>query len=176
VSSVRLRVIAGEFKGRKLEIPDDPRVRPITDRMKESWFGIMQPHLAEATVVDLFSGSGALGFEALSRGAHHVDFVEIAPKSLEALRSNIASLGVEERTTVRRADALRFAARLEEHAYDVAFADPPFSTDHAQRVVAIFRSKPFAGILGLQHRVAHDLDGDETRRYGTHALTFLYGP
>lgn len=173
---MRLRVIAGEFKGRKLEIPDDPRVRPITDRMKESWFGIMQPHLADATVVDLFSGSGALGFEALSRGAQHVDFVEISPKSLEALRANIATLGVEERVTVRRADALRFAARLDERAYDVAFADPPFSTDHAQRVVAIFRTKPFAGILGLQHRVALELDGDETRRYGTHALTFLYGP
>ena len=173
---MRLRVIAGEFKGRKLEIPDDPRVRPITDRIKESWFGILEPHLASATIVDLFSGSGALGFEALSRGAHHVDFVEIAPKSLEALRSNIAALGVEARTTVRRADVLRFAARLGERTYDVAFADPPFSTDHAQRLVAIFKAKPFAGILGLQHRAALELDGDETRRYGTHALTFLYGP
>lgn len=173
---MRLRVIAGEFKGRRLEIPDDPRVRPITDRMKESWFGIMEPHLAGANVVDLFSGSGALGLEAVSRGAAHVDFIEIAPKSLEALRANVAALGVEDRTRIRRADALRFANRLEEGAYDVAFADPPFSTDHAQRVVAIFKSKPFAGILGLQHRAALELDGDETRRYGTHALTFLYGP
>jgi 16S rRNA (guanine966-N2)-methyltransferase len=173
---MRLRVIAGEFKGRKLEIPDDPRVRPITDRMKEAWFGILQPHLADASVVDLFSGSGALGFEALSRGARHVDFVEIAPKSLAALKANITALGVDDRVTVRRADAARFIARLGPGAYDVAFADPPFSTDHAQRVIAIFRTTPFAGILGLQHRAALKLEGDETRRYGTHALTFLYGP
>ena len=171
-----LRIIAGEFKGRRLERPDDPRVRPITDRLKESWFGILEPHLSGATVIDLFAGSGALGFEALSRGATSIDFVEIAPKSLAALRANIATLGVEQRARVRRADALRFAQRLTPRAYDVALADPPFSTDHAQRVVAIFRKTPFAGILGLQHRVALRLDGDETRRYGTHALTFLYAP
>jgi len=171
-----LRIIAGEFKGRRLVRPDDPRVRPITDRLKESWFGILEPHLEGATVVDLFSGSGALGFEALSRGAAHVDFVELAPKSLAALRANAETLGAGDRVHVRRADALRFIARLAPRSYDVAFADPPFSTDHAQRVVAIFRQTPFAGILGLQHRLALALDGDETRRYGTHALTFLYAP
>ncbi len=171
-----MRIIAGEFKGRRLERPDDPRVRPITDRLKESWFGILTPHLAGATVVDLFAGSGALGLEAVSRGATHVDFVELADASLAALRANIQTVGAESRTRVRRADALRFAQRLGAKAYDIAFADPPFSTDHAERVVAIFRKTPFAGILGLQHRTALVLDGDETRRYGTHALTFLYAP
>lgn len=171
-----MRIIAGEFKGRRLQRPDDPRVRPITDRLKESWFGILVPHLAHVTVVDLFAGSGSLGLEALSRGAAHVDFVEIAERSLAALSANIRTLGVEDRTEVRRADALRFARRLADRTYDIALADPPFSTDHAARLVAIFRKTPFAGMLTLQHRTAVALDGDDTRRYGTHSLTFLYAP
>jgi len=171
-----VRIIAGEFKGRRLQRPDDPRVRPITDRLKESWFGILVPHLANATVIDLFAGSGSLGLEALSRGAAHVDFVEIAELSLAALSANIQTLGAEDRTQIRRADALRFARRLPDRAYDIALADPPFSTDHAGRLVAIFRKTPFAGMLTLQHRAAVTLDGDDTRRYGTHALTFLYAP
>ncbi len=171
-----MRIIAGEFKGRRLQRPDDSRVRPITDRLKESWFGILAPHLADTTVIDLFAGSGSLGLEALSRGAARVDFVEIADPSLAALKANIGTLGVADRTRVRRADVLRFARRLTDQAYDIALADPPFSTDHAERLVAIFRKTPFAGMLSLQHRTAVTLDGDDTRRYGTHALTFLYAP
>ena len=171
-----MRIIAGEFKGRRIGRPDDPRVRPITDRLKESWFGVLGPRIAQASVVDLFAGSGALGLEALSRGAASVDFVEFSGPSLAALRTNLDSLGVADRVHVRRADALRFATRLDVRAYDVALADPPFSTDHAERLVAIFRTHPFAAVLTLQHRADRPLGGDETRRYGTHALTFLYAP
>ncbi len=171
-----MRIIAGEFRGRSLTAPADPRVRPITGRLKKAWFGILEPHLSGATVVDLFAGSGSLGLEALSRGADHVDFVEFSKPSLAALGANIAALGVGDRVRIRRADALRFAAKLPERAYDVAVADPPFSTDHATRLIAIFRDRPFAAILGMQHRAALELDGDDTRRYGTHALTFCYAP
>ncbi len=171
-----MRVIAGEFKGRRLARPDDPRVRPVTDRLKESWFGVLGERIADASVVDLFAGSGALGLEALSRGAASVDFVEFSAPSLSALRANVASLGVASRVHVRRADVLRFVTRLEVGAYDIALADPPFSTDHAERLVAIFRTHPFAALLTLQHRADRPMGGDETRRYGTHALTFLYAP
>ena len=171
-----MRVIAGEFKGRRLARPDDPRVRPVTDRLKESWFGVLGERIADASVVDLFAGSGALGLEALSRGAARVDFVEFSAPSLSALRANVASLGVAGRAHVRRADVLRFVTRLEVRAYDIALADPPFSTDHAERLVAIFRTHPFAALLTLQHRADRPMGGDETRRYGTHALTFLYAP
>jgi 16S rRNA G966 N2-methylase RsmD len=105
-----------------------------------------------------------------------VDFVELAPCSLEALRHNIDALGVADRVRVRRADALRFAARLEPETYDLAVADPPFSTDHAERLVAIFREHPFASTLTLQHRADRAVEGDDVRRYGTHAITFLYAP
>jgi 16S rRNA (guanine966-N2)-methyltransferase len=171
-----MRIIAGEFKGRRIRRPDDPRVRPITDRLKEAWFGALGGRVAGASVVDLFAGSGALGLEALSRGAAGVDFVEFSTRSLEALRANIDALGVADRVLVRRADALRFVAKLTLRAYDLAIADPPFSTDHAERLVAIFRTHPFAGTLTLQHRVDHAVEGDEVRRYGTHAITFLYAP
>ncbi|MBE0592080.1 MAG: RsmD family RNA methyltransferase, partial [Gemmatimonadales bacterium] len=112
-----MRIIAGEFRGRQIQRPDDPRVRPITDRLKESWFGVLGPRIAQASVVDLFAGSGALGLEALSRGAASVDFVEFSGPSLAALRANVESLGVADRVHVRRADALRFATRLDVRAY-----------------------------------------------------------
>lgn len=171
-----MRIIAGELKGRRLVRPDDPRVRPITDRLKEAWFGVLGRSVVGASVVDLFAGSGALGLEALSRGASAVHFVEIAPRSLEALRLNIAALDVAERVRVHRADVLRFVGRCGRNAYDIAIADPPFSTDHAERLVAKFRERPFAATLTLQHRADRTVDGDHVRRYGTHAITFLYSP
>jgi 16S rRNA (guanine966-N2)-methyltransferase len=171
-----MRIIAGEFRGRRLVRPDDPRVRPITDRLKESWFGVLGERVRDATVVDLFAGSGALGLEALSRGAARVEFVEFSERSLAAIRTNIETLKVDDRVGVRRGDALRVARSLAERAFDVALADPPFSTDHAERLVTIFREHPFASMLTLQHRADRVIDGDESRRYGTHALTFLYAP
>lgn len=171
-----MRIIAGEFRGRRLVRPDDPRVRPITDRLKESWFAVLGERIRDAAVIDLFAGSGSLGLEALSRGASRVDFVEFSERSLAAIRANVETLQVRDRVRVRRGDALRVARGLPERAFDVALADPPFSTDHAERLVAIFRTHPFAQMLTLQHRADRAIDGDESRRYGTHAITFLYAP
>jgi 16S rRNA (guanine966-N2)-methyltransferase len=171
-----VRVIAGEFKGRGLEEPKDARVRPTTEKVREAWFSILGERVAGATVLDLFAGSGALGLEALSRGAKRVEFVELLPGSLAALKANVAALGVSERVRIRRGDALRIAARLAEGAYDVALADPPYTTDHAQRLVDIFRERRFAAVLGVEHRATLALSGDETRRYGDVALTFVYAP
>ena len=171
-----MRIIAGEFRGRTLRPPSDRRVRPTADRVREAWFSILGPHLPGASVLDLFAGSGALGLEALSRGAQRVDFVEISKPSLDALRANVSALDAEERVRVHRADAMRFVSRLAARAYDVAFADPPYSTDQAARLVEIFRGCPFAAILGIEHRAAVTLPGDDTRRYGDTALTFCYPP
>jgi 16S rRNA (guanine966-N2)-methyltransferase len=171
-----MRIIAGEFRGRSLKPPSDRRVRPTADRVREAWFSILAPDLPGARVLDLFAGSGALGLEALSRGAQHVDFVEISKPSLDALRGNVAALEAEERVQVHRGDALRFVARLGPRAYDVAVADPPYSTDQAARLVALFRERPFAAILGVEHRAKEPLPGDDTRRYGDVALTFCFAP
>ena len=133
---------------------------------------ILAPELPGARVLDLFAGSGALGLEALSRGASHATFVELAPASLEALQGNIESLGVGQRAAVRRGDALRFAQGLGAGEYDVAFADPPYSADAADRLLALFRATPFARILSIEHPADRRVEGDETRRYGDTAVTF----
>ncbi len=92
-----MRIIAGEFRGRTLRPPGDRRTRPTADRVREAWFSILGNRLAGATVVDLFAGSGALGLEALSRGASHVEFVEVGKSAVTALRAFVAALDAEER-------------------------------------------------------------------------------
>lgn len=137
---------------------------------------ILGDALEGARVLDLFAGSGALGLEALSRGAASVTFVELNPPSLQALQQNIASLGVEEAVTVHRGDAMRHAERLAAGEYDVVLADPPYTVDHASKLVSLFRRTPFGRILSVEHRADLELPGDSTRRYGDTAITFCYPP
>lgn len=171
-----LRIIAGEFKGRRLKAPAGRTVRPTGDRVKEAWFSILQPSLPDARVLDLYAGSGALGLEALSRGAAAVDFVETQQASLVVLRKNVEVLEVEDRVTIHRMDALRFAERLQPAQYDVAFADPPYAADAADRLVTLFRATPFARALSVEHAADRAVAGDDTRRYGDTAITFVYAP
>jgi 16S rRNA (guanine966-N2)-methyltransferase len=167
-----MRIIAGEFRGLQLKPAADRRVRPTADRVREAWFSIVAPRLPGAKVVDLFAGSGALGLEALSRGAEYVTFVEVATASLAALRTNIAALDVEERVRVQRGDALQWVTSVPTGAFDVAFADPPYTTDQAEQLVRAFRAHPFAKLLGVEHSARVEIAGDDTRRYGNVALTF----
>jgi 16S rRNA (guanine966-N2)-methyltransferase len=171
-----VRIVAGEFGGRRLAVPKDRRVRPTADRVREAWMSILADAVPGARVLDLYAGSGALGLEALSRGAARVEFVELNPPSLRALEANIAALGVADRSTVHRGDAIRFAERLVRDAYDLVVADPPYSRDEAARLVALFRRTPFARILSVEHRADEQVAGDSTRRYGDTALTFCHAP
>lgn len=171
-----LRIIAGEFKGRRLKAPAGRTVRPTGDRVKEAWFSILQQSLPDARVLDLYAGSGALGLEALSRGAKAADFVETEQASLAVLKQNVQALEVEDRVTIHRMDAVRFAGRLQPAQYDVVFADPPYATDDAERLAGIYRTTPFARILGIEHRSDLTINGDDTRRYGDTAITFVYAP
>jgi 16S rRNA (guanine966-N2)-methyltransferase len=167
-----MRIVSGVYGGRRLIVPKDPRVRPTADRVREAWMSILGAGLEGARVLDLYAGSGALGLEALSRGAAWADFVEINPASLQALQANIAALEVGARTRVHRVEALRFAERLGAGAYDVVLADPPYTRDDAARLVALFRRTAFARILSVEHPAEQSLEGDSTRRYGDIALTF----
>lgn len=171
-----LRIIAGTLGGRRLAIPKDRRVRPTADRVREAWMSILADALEGAHVLDLYAATGALGLEALSRGAVHADFVELADPSLRALRANIEALGVGAAATVHRGDALRFAARVAPHAYDVAFADPPYGLDAAASLAALFHRAPFARILSVEHEAGLTLAGGDTRRYGDTAITFFRAP
>ncbi|HVH68566.1 MAG TPA: 16S rRNA (guanine(966)-N(2))-methyltransferase RsmD [Gemmatimonadales bacterium] len=175
-ASGMIRIIAGEFKGRRLKTPTGDTVRPTADRVREAWFSILQRSLRAARVLDLFAGSGALGLEALSRGATTADFVEVHRMALAALKANVKTLQLDERATIHRIDALTYAEGLHPGQYDVAFADPPYASDRAARLVALFRVNPFARIFSIEHSVDRPIPGDDTRHYGDTAVTFIYAP
>ncbi|HLG05642.1 MAG TPA: 16S rRNA (guanine(966)-N(2))-methyltransferase RsmD [Gemmatimonadales bacterium] len=170
------RIIAGEFGGRRLRLPDDSRVRPTADRVREAWMSILAPRLPGARVLDLFAGSGALGLEALSRGAARVTLVELSSSGVAAIRANAAELGVTDRVTVHRGDAMRFIRRIRDGEFDIALADPPYSIPYAERLIAAFRERPFAKLFAVEHPSSLGLAGDETRHYGETALTFCHAP
>src|SRR3954447_20821118 len=107
-----MRIVAGRWRGRRIDAPADDRTRPTGDRVREAWLSIVNPWLAGARVLDLFSGSGALGLEALSRGAEVVDFVESAPKSIALIRANVELLGAGDAAVIHRADAMQFVEKL----------------------------------------------------------------
>jgi len=123
-----LRVVSGEFKGRRLAAPRGSRTRPTADRVREALFSMLGD-VGGAHVLDLYAGSGALGIEALSRGADSAVFVERDPRAAAAIRRNLESLGVEAR--VARQDVLGFLGR-EQGPFDLVFCDPPY--DSASRL------------------------------------------
>lgn len=171
-----ITIIAGDFKNRRLKTPTGDKTRPTASRVREAWFNILQRSMRGARVLDLYAGAGALGLEALSRGAVKADFVEIHRNALAALKANLKTLKVEQRANIHRVDALRFAEQLHPGQYDVAFADPPYATDQAARLVAMFRLVPFARTLSIEHPADRAIPGDDTRRYGDTAVTFIYAP
>ncbi len=167
------RIVSGTWRGRRLAVPKDARVRPTAERVREAWLQILSGELPGARVLDLFAGSGALGLEALSRGAAHATFVELNPPSLAALRENIAALDAAGRATVKQGDALRMAASLDQNAYDMVLADPPFTIDYAERLAALWRERRICPILAIEHSAKTPLPGGETRRWGDIAVTFF---
>jgi 16S rRNA (guanine966-N2)-methyltransferase len=168
-----MRIVAGQWRGRRLVAPHGDIARPTADRVREAWMSIVNPWLADARVLDLFAGSGALGIEALSRGAVSADFVESAPASIKAIGENLVSVGAGEEARVHRADALKFIAGLDPHAFDVAFADPPYDRGLAAQVAELWLAAPFADLLGIEHRAFEKLPaGGERRKYGGTAITF----
>ena len=134
---------------------------------------ILQLDIPGARVLDLYAGSGALGLEALSRGAVSADFVEKDPKSLRALEENISTLGAGELSHVHRASALAFADSLEPLAYDVAFADPPYISGDAAKLTERWKAAPFSRVLSVEHEAKAPMpEGGVTRKYGSTAITF----
>lgn len=170
-----MRIIAGRWGGRRLRVPRGGGVRPTADRVREAWMSALQPDLAGAAVLDLFAGSGALGLEALSRGARRVTFVEKSPASLAALGANIAALGADEHARIAREDVFVFVRDLERPC-DLALADPPYERGLARRLVEAFVRRPFAAALWIEHSRRETLPAyppARTRRYGDTLLTTI---
>ena len=124
----RLRIVAGNWRSRLLEIADVPGLRPTAERIRETVFNWLTPHLAGARCLDLFAGTGALGLEALSRGAADVLFVETSAVAVRSLLKNIASLQATN-ATVRRADAVNYLQHPGADQFEIVFLDPPFVDD-----------------------------------------------
>jgi 16S rRNA (guanine(966)-N(2))-methyltransferase RsmD len=168
-----VRVVAGLYRGRRLVAPPGDQIRPTSDRVREALFSVLGPSVQGARVLDLFAGSGALGIEALSRGAADAVFVDQAPRAIQAIRANLEALGIE--AGVHRIEArswLRTASARAE-AYDLVFLDPPYR--HAGELGREL-SEGLAAVLAAGARVITESDRREPlelelpftdeRRYG----------
>jgi 16S rRNA (guanine(966)-N(2))-methyltransferase RsmD len=129
-----LRIIGGKARGRKIKSPKGLHVRPLLGRIKKSFFDIIQNDIKDANFLDLFSGTGSIGLEAISRGAGKVTFVEKHPVSLKILMENINLLGFEKQVKVIHSDVLSILENLSE-TFDIIFADPPFACNFVEELL-----------------------------------------
>ncbi len=171
-----MRIVGGKFGGRDLTSPADFRVRPTAERVRAALLDMLHADLPDARVLDLFAGTGALGLEALSRGARSADFVEFRPASLHALRANVAVLRMRDRTRIFKRDAIPFAAALAAGSYDITFLDPPYGSRMLDRVLESWGARGFSRVLAVEHARAHDLPpGGQQRVFDDTAVTIYRG-
>ena len=177
-----MRVIAGTYGGRRLQAPPGMDTRPTSDRVREALFSILGERVPGARVLDLFAGSGALGIEALSRGAAEATFVDNAAPAVRAIGANLEALGAD--ATVVRAEARRFLGGASRSArqYDLVFLDPPYrlgallGRDLSAALAAVVA--PGATVVAESDRRAPldiDLPIEDERRYGD-TLIRIHGP
>lgn len=184
-----MRIIAGEFRGRRLLPPDTDATRPVTDRVKQSLFDILMPRLPEARVYDCFAGTGSMGLESLSRGAVKATFFEVDRSAVTRLRKNIDTLAVADRSTVVSSDLFRWFGGSpplpESERIDVIFLDPPYRflrerPDDLRKLVAAMTASHLRadGVIVFRHDAADRLDfpglrAADERHYGGMSLEFL---
>ncbi len=145
-----MRIVGGKWAGRALVSPGG-RVRPTAELVRAECMDMLGDVLEGARTLDLFAGTGALGLEALSRGARTCDFVENNPAALHSLKANIAALHARDRCRIFKRDAIPFVEKLDAGAYDIAFADPPYGSRKLDRIVGRWVEVPFATLLVLEH-------------------------
>jgi 16S rRNA (guanine966-N2)-methyltransferase len=190
-SVVRVRIVGGNLGGRVLRAPPGAATRPTSEKVREAMFAILGATrsggsgvaLDGAHVLDLFAGSGALGLEALSRGAAHATFVDSARPAVTAIRDNLRALGVADRATVVAGDAVVSAARHAPAApWRLVFVDPPYRSDLAIRAVAALPPDRLAtdAVIVIEHD-RHNAPPDQVgsllrtdqRRYGDTLISFF---
>jgi 16S rRNA (guanine966-N2)-methyltransferase len=182
-----MRVIAGRAKGHRLQPVPGDTTRPITDRVKEALFNILSTDVVGARILDLFAGTGAVGIEALSRGAGHVVFVDKSPLALRTVRANLLHTRLEDYATVIRADAFKFLTRPTQESFDLIYVAPPQYRGLWADVLRSLDSRPDwlrrdAGISGIAIVQIHPreyqdlhlihLTQYDQRKYGSTLLCF----
>jgi 16S rRNA (guanine966-N2)-methyltransferase len=167
-----MRVVAGEFGGRKLVAPEGTSTRPTTDRVREAVFNALTSAgvLNGAIVADLYAGTGAVGIEALSRGAEHCTFVERDRNARRALETNLATLDLNERSRVLRSDALSAGAALD---VDIVFVDPPYDFEAWDRLLGSIRAGLVVAESGRRIDEQPGWTLTRSKRYGRAWVSFL---
>ena len=151
-----VRVIGGIYRGRRLGSVDGSRVRPTSDRLRETLFNILAPRIADSRFLDICAGSGAVGIEALSRGASHATFIEKSRHACSVIEDNLAALGIADMNILHR-DALAALRRLGENQleFDIVFLDPPYASEIYEKVMETLGSTDLVaegGIVVVEHR------------------------
>jgi len=152
-----MRILQGKHAGRQLTSPGG-EVRPTPESVRARALELVEQDFRGRRVLDLFAGTGALGLEALSRGAIAADFVENGPAALHALKANVAALRETKRTRIFKKDAVPWVESLAAGTYAVAFADPPYGSAKLDRVIARWRAVAFADVLLFEHEKEHSVD------------------
>ncbi|MBS4029000.1 MAG: 16S rRNA (guanine(966)-N(2))-methyltransferase RsmD [Ignavibacteriales bacterium] len=169
-----MRIISGELKGRTLVSAKGVDVRPVTDRVKQVIFDVFQTrlNLKNAIVLDAFCGTGSLGFEALSRGASRVVFVDDSTDSLDVLKKNISKLCVERKCDIVRSDAMNYFARCKEN-FNLIFADPPYAFEQTNEIPFLVSQNNLLkvnGFLVMEH--SKQLEDWKTMENGQPTISF----
>ncbi len=177
-----MRVIAGQYKGRKLESPENYDIRPTTDKAKEALFSILYNDIPGARVLDLFAGTGGLGIEALSRGAAECVFVDHSRQAVSLIRRNLDHCGVTEPVRVAGGDYRRVLAGLS-GSFDIILMDPPYNQGLLEEAFRLIREHDLLaedGVIVCEHRKEEDLPDDcfgftkeKERRYGIVKLSIF---
>jgi len=159
-----MRVISGTARGKKLIAPEGINTRPTTDRVKESIFNIIQRYIPCENVLDAFAGSGALGIEALSRGAESCTFIEANPEALSILRKNVEGARVSDKSEILRKDIFDFL-NLTNKKFDIIFLDPPYNKGFLSPVFKIVKERKLLSENGIV-LVETEFGGEETEFNG----------
>lgn len=168
-----MRVVAGEFGGRKLVTPGGTTTRPTTDKVREAVFNslVSMGLISDAVVADLYAGSGAMGIEALSRGAQRCVFVERDRSALTALRANIATLGLDDRSVVVTSDVMAWVPAM--RGVDLALIDPPYAFEGWERLLDLVKVGHALCEAGTEVAVAPGWEVMRSKRYGRTCATLL---
>jgi 16S rRNA (guanine966-N2)-methyltransferase len=177
-----MRIISGEHKGKRLVAGKKSKLRPTSDRVKESIFNVLREEVVGKRILDLFAGAGSLGIEALSRGAESVTFVDASFLSINVLKKNLKNLDLEDKSIVLRLDGLRALRKLEV-SFHMIFADPPYLKGFAQKIIdSVAQSEVLEenGILILEHHKKESFDSPQDKlfilkqkRFGDTVISFF---
>lgn len=173
-----MRVIAGEFRSRRLKSVPGLETRPTSDRLRETLFNVLGPRVAGAVFLDGYAGTGAMGIEALSRGASRCIFIEISRRAVEVIRENLHALGIESRASVLGG---KVAQAIANHPADIVFLDPPYERESEYQLAldALGSAEPPPAMVIVQHSVRFDpgsahgfLGRTRMLKQGDNALSF----